>query len=72
MTDKITEIDMNIAGLKQILANSDYKALKHADGALTDEEYEDTKQKRQQLRDDINALELEKEQLERGANDKSD
>lgn len=72
MTDKITEIDMNIAGLKQILANSDYKALKHADGALTDEEYEDTKQKRQRLRDDINALELEKEQLERGANDKSD
>lgn len=72
MIDKITEIDMNIAGLKQILANSDYKALKHADGALTDEEYEDTKQKRQQLRDDINALELEKEQLERGANDKSD
>lgn len=60
MIDKITEIDMNIAGLKQILANSDYKALKHADGALTDEEYEDTKQKRQQLRDDINALELEK------------
>lgn len=43
MTDKITEIDMNIAGLKQILANSDYKALKHADGALTDEEYEETK-----------------------------
>lgn len=72
MIDKITEIDMNIAGLKQILANSDYKALKHADGALTDEEYEDTKQKRQRLRDDINALELEKEQLERGANDKSD
>ena len=72
MIDKITEIDMNIAGLKQILANSDYKALKHADGELTDEEYEDTKQKRQQLRDDINALELEKEQLERGANDKSD
>jgi len=72
MKDKIIEIDMNIAGLKQILASSDYKALKHADGVLTDEEYEETRQERQKLRDEINALEQEKEQLERGAGDEPD
>ena len=72
MTDEIMKIDMNIAGLKQILASSDYKALKHADGALTDAEYEETRQKRQKLRDEINALEQEKEQLERGAGDEPD
>lgn len=72
MKDKIIEIDMNIAGLKQILASSDYKALKHADGALTDAEYEETRQERQRLRDEINALEQEKEQLERGAGDEPD
>lgn len=72
MKDKIIEIDMNIAGLKQILASSDYKALKHADGVLTDEEYEETRQERQRLRDGINALEQEKEQLERGAGDEPD
>lgn len=72
MKDKIIEIDMDIAGLKQILASSDYKALKHADGVLTDEEYEETRQERQRLRDGINALEQEKEQLERGAGDEPD
>lgn len=72
MKDKIIEIDMDIAGLKQILASSDYKALKHADGVLTDEEYEETRQERQKLRDEINALEQEKEQLERGAGDEPD
>lgn len=72
MKDKIIEIDMNITGLKQILASSDYKALKHADGVLTDEEYEETRQERQKLRDEINALEQEKEQLERGAGDEPD
>ena len=72
MKDKIIEIDMNITGLKQILASSDYKALKHADGVLTDEEYEETRQERQKLRDEINALEQEKEQLKRGTNDEPD
>lgn len=72
MKDKIIEIDMDIAGLKQILASSDYKALKHADGVLTDAEYEETRQERQRLRDGINALEQEKEQLERGAGDEPD
>lgn len=69
---KKTQLESEIAGLKQLLAGSDYKALKHADGALTDAEYEETRQERQRLRDEINALEQEKEQLERGAGDEPD
>ena len=31
------EMEAEIRGLQQLLAATDYKALKHADGALTDE-----------------------------------
>ena len=40
------EMEAEIRGLQQLLAATDYKALKHADGALTDEEYEPTRAKR--------------------------
>lgn len=39
------------------LRNTDYQALKHADGALTDEEYAEMKTTRQGYRDRINELE---------------
>lgn len=52
-------LESEIRASKQILAQSDYKALKHADGALTDEEYEPTRLERQELRDKINALQWE-------------
>lgn len=58
------EIRADIAGLKQILANTDYKCMKHADGALTDAEYEETRLQRQLLRDKINGLEKELEMLD--------
>lgn len=45
-----------IRDLKAKLKSSDYKALKHADGALSDEEYEEAKRERQDWRDQINAL----------------
>lgn len=54
-------LESEIRGLKQLLASTDYKALKHADGALTDEEYEPTRLERQELRDKINTLEWELE-----------
>ena len=38
MDNRAMEIQSEIAGLKQILAATDYKALKHADGALSDAE----------------------------------
>lgn len=59
MDERRTAIESEIAGLKQILAGTDYKALKHADGALSEAEYEETKQFRQSLRDRINELEAE-------------
>lgn len=61
METRIAALESGIRGLKQLLASTDYKALKHADGALTDGEYEETRLKRQQLRDEINALEWELE-----------
>lgn len=58
---KVTEIerqnvDNEIAANVQMLANTDYKAIKHAEGAMTDEEYEETKAERQAWRDRINEL----------------
>lgn len=60
------EIMAEIAGLKQILTNTDYKCMKHADGALTDAEYEETRLHRQSLRDQINELEAELATLDEG------
>lgn len=59
MNERRQEIASEIAGLKQILASTDYKALKHADGVLSDAEYEETRQFRQSLRAQINELEAE-------------
>lgn len=46
-----------IQELKQFLINSDYKAIKHSEGLLTDEEYAPIKAQRQAWRDEINELE---------------
>ncbi len=53
-----------ILGLKRKLSNTDYKAIKYAEGWLTDEEYSTVKAERQALRDKINALEIEVKELE--------
>ena len=53
------QIQAEIRGLQQLLAESDYQALKHADGALTDEEYEPARLQRQSYREKINKLEGE-------------
>jgi L-alanine-DL-glutamate epimerase-like enolase superfamily enzyme len=45
--------------LKSELASTDYKAIKYAEGWMTDEEYAPIKAARQALRDEINALEKE-------------
>lgn len=54
------EADTNAAeirALQNLLEQTDYKALKHADGALSDEEYAETKALRAQWRAKINELE---------------
>jgi len=46
-----------IAQLKRELAKTDYQCFKWSEGWLTDEEYAPIKAHRQELRDEINALE---------------
>jgi len=48
-----------IIELKKLLSSTDYLCMKHADGALTDEEYAPIKALRQSYRDEINSLEAE-------------
>lgn len=46
-----------IVALKSLLADTDYKALKHADGAMSDEEYEPIRAQRKEWRRLINEYE---------------
>lgn len=48
-----------IVELKRKLLNTDYKAIKYAEGQLTEEEYASTKAERQGWRDRINELEAQ-------------
>lgn len=59
MDEKRMAIESEIAGLKQILASSDYKALKYAEGQISEEDYAEIRDQRQSLRDKINELEAE-------------
>lgn len=51
------EINAEIATLKSQLAETDYKAIKYAEGWITEEEYAEIKAQRQAWRDRINELE---------------
>lgn len=60
--DPTDEIEHNrilarIEELKQLLADSDYKAIKHSEGLISDEDYEPIKLQRQAWRDEINSYE---------------
>ena len=63
MNERKMAIESEIAGLKQILTSTDYKALKFAEGQISEKDYEETKQQRQLLRDKINELEAELETI---------
>lgn len=52
-------IESEINGYKILLEQTDYKALKHADGVMPDEEWEPVKAQREELRAKINACESE-------------
>lgn len=62
--DRSEEIQGEINALKQLLANSDYKAIKHSEGEMSEEEFAPIRIQRQSWRDRINELE---EQMEAGA-----
>lgn len=48
-----------IAELKERLSSTDYKAIKFAEGWLTEEEYAPIRAERQRIREQINTLESE-------------
>ena len=54
-----TTASLRIEILKFKLQKTDYKAIKYAEGLLTEEEYAQTKAERQAMRDEINRLEAE-------------
>ena len=55
-----------INALKILLRDTDYKALKHADGALNDEEYAPIRAQRAEWRARINELEAEYDPVQEG------
>ena len=54
-----------IQSLKRKLANTDYQAIKYAEGWLTEEEYAEVKKQRQAWRSRINELEEEEKRNDR-------
>ena len=57
--DRISEINSKIRDLKLKLSNTDYKAIKYAEGFISEDDYKSIKQERQGYRDRINELEQE-------------
>ena len=57
--EKEASPEMQIAQLKQNLCDTDYKAIKFAEGLISEEDYAPIKKQRQQWRNEINLLELE-------------
>ena len=55
------EIKSHIARLKFELHKTDYQALKHSEGWISEEEYAPIKAHRQELREEINELQAELE-----------
>ena len=53
------EATNRIMELKKLLSESDYRAIKYAEGCYTAEEYQPYKELRQSYRDEINQLETE-------------
>lgn len=50
---------LRISELKTLLNESDYKAIKYAEGLISEAEYEPIKSERQKYREEINRLEAE-------------
>ena len=57
--------NMRINELRNLLANTDYKAIKYAEGQFSEEEYAPIKAQRQAWREEINQLE---EQINNSSN----
>ena len=64
MSEKL-RLRKRLQGLHTLLARTDYRALKYAEGYYTEEEYAPYKAERQALRDRINALEEQLAELDK-------
>ena len=60
-TDEIVSINKQIQELKQKLSDTDYKAIKYSEGWITEKDYAEVKQQRENWRSAINKLEEELE-----------
>lgn len=58
-TQPLRNIKSKIYNLKKLLSDSDYKAIKYAEGLISEEDYQQTKSERQSYRNQINELEDE-------------
>lgn len=58
------EIQGEINALKQLLRNTDYQAIKHSEGEMSDDEYAPIREKRSAWRARINELEAEMDDSE--------
>jgi hypothetical protein len=61
MNSKNDTIQAEINANKQLLAQTDYQALKFAEGAISEEDYAPVRAKRQAWRDKVNELEAQLE-----------
>lgn len=59
--DEIVSINKQIQELKQKLSDTDYKAIKYSEGWITEKDYAEVKQQREDWRSAINKLEEELE-----------
>lgn len=59
--DEIVSINKQIQELKQKLSDTDYKAIKYSEGWITEKDYAEVKQQRENWRSAINKLEEELE-----------
>ena len=64
MTTEHIALYNEISLLKSKLNQTDYKAIKFAEGELSAEEYEETRLQRKAWRERINTLEIELKQME--------
>ena len=66
----IEQYQSEIAELKKYLSDTDYKAIKFAEGEITESDYREDKSQRHDARTRINELESLIEELEKGNNTK--
>lgn len=62
----IEQYQAEIVNLKKYLSDTDYKAIKYAEGEITETDYQEVKSQRHDARARINELESLIEQLEKG------